>query len=285
MDKVWARKRFTRLDDKGNPTGNALGNLYDFVLLEYPHGVVPRQSAAFDELVPQFLATADQVRPFAFVRGDWFVDVVTTAPLGDDLKKIIANGDVVPPGLKVPKPRLPLRPEAGAIAPNVVALPALDAWHDDDLAAHRDSPAGFTTNTYDKSLNQVKTKFVAGDRLRLRYGADVDAYFEYIWIDGANMIAPSEVLKVNAKTRAEKSLPDNAKETLLYEGNGDERFWVYASPHKYAPGEIWRATPSNIERYVHPFFAIKEEGGKKVVSTDDAKIARKTIKIKIAPEK
>jgi len=281
----WGSKAFTRLNNKGGQVGNPLGNLFDVVLLEYPYGVIPRQSAAFDELVPLFLAKAEQVRPFAFVRGDWFVDTVTTAPLADDLHELMRRFKSVPPGLSTPKPPLARRPEAAATPPDVVALPALDAWYGPDPPAHAESPANFTTDTYDRSMNQVKRQFVHGDRFRLRYGADVDAYFQYLWIDAVNMITPSTVEDVKAKARGEKSLPDEPTDFVRFEGDGKEKFRVYAAQHKFPEGEAWRLRNGKMERYVHPFFAIKEVDGKISVSTDDAKIARKTIPSEIAPKK
>jgi mono/diheme cytochrome c family protein len=281
----WAHKRFTRVDDKtGDPTGDPLGNLYDVVLLEYPHGVVPHQSAAFSELVPLFLAKAEQVRPFAFVRGDWFVDTVTTAPLADDLHELMKRVVPVPPGLSAPKPPIARRTEPVAAAPDVVALPALDAWYGPDPAAQPGAPPGFTADTYHQSLNQVRRVFEDGGQLRLRYIADPETYFQYLWIDATNMITPSDVGRQRPKTQGEKTLPDTRR-GLIFEGNGKEKFWVYASPHKFADGQLWRARSSKIERYVHPFFAFKQTDGKVIISTDDVKIVRKTIPIEITPKK
>ena len=48
-------------------------NLFDLVLLEYPHAVIPEDQTNFSELAKKFLVLANQVRPVPYVRGDWFV--------------------------------------------------------------------------------------------------------------------------------------------------------------------------------------------------------------------
>jgi len=275
----WGQKRFTRLDNRAKAVDDPLGDLFDVVLLEYPYAVIPRRSDAFDQLTQRFLAKVEQVRPFVFVRGDWFVSTVTTAPLADDLRELIAP---IPPGLSHPKPRVARKTDAAPAPEGADPIPALDAWYGLDPAAHPKSPPGFTTDTYDRPGDRVRRQFVPGDQLSLRFGADADAYFQFVWIDGSNTITPSLVEQTLAGKRGVKFLPDEKTDVLRFEGTGKERFLVYAAPHKFAEGAVWRAIGGTTERYVHPFFKIKQEGG---ISKEDLRIARKTVPIEIAPKK
>ncbi|TWU48627.1 Planctomycete cytochrome C [Rubripirellula tenax] len=56
-------------------------NSFDLALLEYPYAVLPLDSEIFDQIEAEFLNIAKQVRPIAYVRGDWFCSVA----LGPDL--------------------------------------------------------------------------------------------------------------------------------------------------------------------------------------------------------
>jgi hypothetical protein len=48
-------------------------NLWDLVLLEYPYGVVETAQPRFQEVAEELLLPAKQIRPVAYVHGDWFV--------------------------------------------------------------------------------------------------------------------------------------------------------------------------------------------------------------------
>ena len=74
----WNHKPFNKLDNTGMVAGPAEGTLFDVVLMEYPFGVLPTGFKESEKLGEKFLVPARQVRPFAFVRGDWFVEASTT---------------------------------------------------------------------------------------------------------------------------------------------------------------------------------------------------------------
>ena len=63
-------------------------NLFDLILLEYPHAVVPLRSPLYEELEREYLQKAAPVRPVAFVRGDWFVSAAGRSPLYEDLLRL-----------------------------------------------------------------------------------------------------------------------------------------------------------------------------------------------------
>ena len=85
----WDHKPFDKLNNAGMVAGPADGTLFDVVLMEYPFGVLPTAVKEAEKLGEKFLGPAKQVRPFAFVRGDWFVEASTTAPLVNDLRELI----------------------------------------------------------------------------------------------------------------------------------------------------------------------------------------------------
>jgi serine/threonine-protein kinase len=63
---------------------DAAYNLYDLALLEYPYGAIYPTVDAYQRLMPEYLSYANQVRPIAFVRTDWFASVVSQPPLYHD---------------------------------------------------------------------------------------------------------------------------------------------------------------------------------------------------------
>src|SRR5262249_54645025 len=181
-DIGWDHKPFVKLNDKGEEDGSAKGNVFDVVLLEYPHAVLPAGSPVFAELAMKFLRPADQVRPVPFVRGDWFVDTVTTAPLADDLRKLIALGAEISAASKEPKPRL-----STGVTPPIGALPAIDTWYGPDPTGES-LVKGLKVETIAFSHNEVRDKFKGGQRFRLRISAEVDMHFEVIWVDSKRKV-------------------------------------------------------------------------------------------------
>ncbi len=66
-------------------------NLYDLILLEYPHATPLDDSAQSKILVETYLNPLQMVRPVPYVRGDWFAAVATEAPLYNDLLMLPAS--------------------------------------------------------------------------------------------------------------------------------------------------------------------------------------------------
>ncbi len=63
-------------------------NIFDIALLEYPFGIFYGASDTFDQLVQEYLALAQPVRPVVYVRTDWFVNTVTQPPLYEDFLQL-----------------------------------------------------------------------------------------------------------------------------------------------------------------------------------------------------
>jgi hypothetical protein len=68
----WDDKPLEIIKDEERAGGSGL-TLFDLILLEYPYGFVGPNTPVFDKLARDFLEPANQVRPLAYVRGDWFI--------------------------------------------------------------------------------------------------------------------------------------------------------------------------------------------------------------------
>jgi mono/diheme cytochrome c family protein len=269
----WNHKPFNKLNDAGKEAGPAEGSLFDIVLMEYPHGVLPIGFNEAEKLGEKFLRPARQVRPFAFVRGDWFVDAVTTAPLGNELRELMKLFEPVPPGLAVAKPRKEMKPTASPVS-------AVDAWHGSDPAGES-TVKGLKVETIDFSLNMPKSKFKPEDRFRLRISADEKMYFQLVWIDSAG--------KIDTRTKVEEYVPGKPREIVLpSEGGlsdeeGRERLMLFASSREFPAAEAWvsQQQTKKIERIFHPFFAMKKQGNGSIPDAGDVAITRRTVTINI----
>ncbi len=286
----WDAKPFKRLslkDGKWVEDGRANANLFDVVLLEYPHIVIPDGSTTFDSLVTKFIARSKQVRPAAFVRGDWFVNTAGSFPLAKDLRTLYSIlGNKLPPGLETPRDPRASAP-AGPIADKSVRLPALDAWYTKDLENPNGGVEKLIVGTFDFKTKAVRTSFNPDDRFTVKYTADTAFYGQFIWIDSANSIgriATSDFVGKDKAGGAEATAPDGLGETP-----GIEQIRVYASPQTFPVGEHWVASDAKppIERMYHPFFVPEKAraGNGFVVPTDHARAIRKTVTIEIVAKK
>jgi len=61
-------------------------SLYDLVLLEYPFGTAPDSTTKLGaDVMTRYVGPSKMLRPWPYLRGDWFVDAVLRTPLYDDL--------------------------------------------------------------------------------------------------------------------------------------------------------------------------------------------------------
>ncbi len=83
----WDKQPFRQVKD-GKFVATSKLNLFDLALLEYPYGVVSHKSDAYLTLAEEFFSHADQARPIAYLRADWFVSTVTQPPLYEDFLQL-----------------------------------------------------------------------------------------------------------------------------------------------------------------------------------------------------
>jgi mono/diheme cytochrome c family protein len=82
----WDRQRLVKR--QGGKTVPADLTLWDLVLLDYPYGMISDGSDTYRQVNREFLAPVHQVRPVAYVRGDWFVNTASRPPLYEDLLQL-----------------------------------------------------------------------------------------------------------------------------------------------------------------------------------------------------
>jgi mono/diheme cytochrome c family protein len=279
----WDYRPFIKLDDRGKEKKNerVKATIFDLVLLEYPHAVIPRNSDAFNKLVMKFLIPAEQVRPIPFVRGDWFAATAMSPRLKKELETLVQRSwSTVPAGLdhrgnvKAPVVRPGPPP-----APNGVPLPALDAWYAADDPPDPKAVREFTVETINPFTHDKKDTFKADDFFRLRLTADPGAHIQYVYVEYAGKVEDrTNVETVPASGKVESpDLPPGGFAAVRKPET--EYLRAFAAPHKFGNGEKWRVRDAEIERFVHPFFSIDRQSGK--VDLTDLNVTRKTATITI----
>lgn len=280
LQKVgWHHMPFNKVDADGGNAGPAGDNLFDVVLLEYPHAVLPEKSVILEKLGAAFLNPARQVRPVPFVRGDWFADVVTSAPLADDLRELLGRSEIVPPGLARPRSARTskLKPTAGAI-------PAIDAWYGPDPEGNP-TVKGLKVETLDIAADKPRSRFYPKERFRLRVSAEERMYCQYVWVNSAGEVDKRSNLQMfdPVKGPIDFVIPDEGD---LADELGKERLIVFAAPSEFAPAEVWRQSTGQIERFVHRHFTLKRKGEGFAPDLADARVMRRTVVFEIVkPEK
>jgi hypothetical protein len=276
----WSIKPFKEIVN--GKVGNRIdANLFDLVLLEYPHAVIPANSVAFDGLVTTFLYSARQVRPVVFVRGDWFVETAGRSPLAEDLRAIIKQHKPVPDGLNTPKPAVELPPLSAAPTADV-RIPALDAPpRVGDPPAPKGGVDGFEMETRDEK-DVKQTDFRPGQQFKLWFDAKDKKYFaDFVYFNTNREVENGSEVQSYAGGKPEpEKLPLGGP---LAPDAGDEFVTLFAAPHKFPNGVIWGVPDvgRTIQRFVHPFFPLAKNGGRYVVDTRDAQITRRTIKTRV----
>lgn len=277
---------FVKLDLGNKDVGDVPADLYDLVLLEYPHAVIPPDgSKTFDDLAKTFLLPAAQVRPIAFMRGDWFVARTTdfNSPLRKELWFLVKHfHGAVPPGLDPQGEVKQVVRKAGPTGPGVL-LPALDAWYEPvDPPAPAGAPA-VKVQTLDPKTGAESSTFRKGDRFDFRITAPTGTFTELVYVDGNGIVVnrfPVEAV-ANGKMESDKPLPKNGFD----EAPASETVRVFAAADRFAPGEYWRTRKAIegevLERVVHPAFELRTVGDRVVVDLSAMKVARKTVTIEV----
>ncbi|HJZ89823.1 MAG TPA: hypothetical protein VKE40_03050 [Gemmataceae bacterium] len=267
---------------KNGMAGNRIdANLFDVVLLEYPHAVIPAKSESFNRLVTTFLQPTRQVRPVVFVRGDWFVATAGSGPLADDLSELFKLHKRVPAGLI--KPRVAAEATSPSAAPGEdIRIPALDARYGPDPPDGKGAVEDFAVDTRNRA-GMKQSAFRPGDNFKLRFEAkDKNYYGQFVYVNTDRLVENvTPVQPQNGGKAQTVTLPDGGP---LADDPGDESVTMFVAPHKFPQGVIWGATDVSsrrIQRFVHPFFELVKKGDTYVVDTQDARVSRRSVKIRI----
>lgn len=240
--------------------------LFDAVLLEYPHGEYYDDIKAFATLRDAFLRPAAQIRPVAFLRGDWFADALPKLPVAAELRQTFGKPAVnteKPPLIRVGGKRTPILPLDALSQPNVEA-----------------QPAPFKVmyfETLDAKTKMPEAKFKIGDVFIIHMHSSQDVQVEIVLTDakGEKDILPLQRVERNAPAYIR---PDGEDGFTIPDSTpvGKSYLTFYASEAKLPPAEVWKAR-GWADRVVHPFYGLDKPAG----GIDPAKIIKRTIEIEI----
>jgi hypothetical protein len=182
----------------------------------------------------------------------------------------------VPPGLAASKSTKVTKPIASSV-------PAVDASYGIDPDGES-TVKGLKVETIDFSQNKPRDKFKPDERFRLRISADQPMFYQYVWVNSAREIETYS--KVHQYKPGEPDTYLLPSEGGLGDALGFEKIMVFASRTEFAKGEIWRSRHQTkaIERYYHPFFALKQQGTA-LPDSADAAITRRTVTIEVVKPK
>ncbi|HEY8505034.1 MAG TPA: c-type cytochrome domain-containing protein, partial [Gemmataceae bacterium] len=114
----WDRPLFREVKGEGEeevlaPASEARFNVFDVLLLEYPFGKLyaregegwaPDPAGSFNDLIEKFLVPAGQVRPVAYVRGDWLTWYLTQGEAHEELRRLLGRQGGKPARVETPAP-------------------------------------------------------------------------------------------------------------------------------------------------------------------------------------
>lgn len=279
----WSEQAFVKVVQKGTEdvTEPSDLNLYDMILLEYPHG---RRNAEAAEL--------RQVRPIAFLRGDWLSDEFPKLTTSRELKNWLQNeakarsatGDATRDRpAPLPPPLVNLKASRDVILPlNALSHPNLSV-----------DPAPFQFllfETQDALAGRATPKFKVGQRFKIAVQASKSVHLE-IYVTSQNGETDFLVANKIQSGEAWDVKPDDAGGyEVAEEAVGIGTITIYASPSPFPRGQRIRDKrfaamlksgsrgPFNLgftDRVVHPF---PTDGAKEF---DMASIVKKTISIEV----
>jgi hypothetical protein len=311
----WDRQPFQelRVNDDGLPVaGNKSRlNLFDLVLLEYPFGILPPESALWDELAKELLMHAAQVRPLASVRGDWFMNLATKRPLYQELLGTPADDTPLPTDTNAyasqPVGLARAAAELGLPRPSASLQKAFQkrgfadtvsrgAWEKAFPGIVRELKLGTPVPPYDAlprldqefpetlavrvQTNKPKNIFAPGDKLEVKITNHTQ---DIIHVEMVYTSAKGEVFLVTPITQVAPgksiTLPANFDMTIQ-DDLGTDFVTVFASETKFPPGE-WLRGPKVADRVVHPFYRLNRAGTGFDSLLDSSGLFRKTVPILI----
>lgn len=240
-------------------------NLFDALLLEYPHGQYYDDIKSFLALRDTFLKPAAQVRPVAFVRGDWLIDALPTLPFAADLRRHFnkpVRATVKPAALRASGKRVPLLP--------------LDAMSQDV----EPDPAPFKLmyfETVDAKSKEAKAQFKIGDTFVISLTSSQDLFIEIALTDtkGDTDLLPIQRIDRNIPAYVR---PDGEDGFTIPEGTplGKSYVTLYAAEAKFSAGEVLKAR-GFADHVLHRFYALDGPAA----GFDPVKVLKRTIEIEI----
>jgi hypothetical protein len=251
-------------------------NLYDLILLEYPHGRLYPNDAAFRQLAELYLKPAHQVRPLPFIRGEWFANEFAASAVAAEIRGALERPEPKEAAPKMPKSLRPPDAPAGSIA----VLPL-------DSVTKKNPPPPFTVefDLYDVKLKRVKARFMPGDEFYFYIQPARSVNIEVNWKNATGKRSMMNFSPGDSFIPAEKDkyigLKDAKGNAIPYKVGegvpGKEYLTIFASEKPFPPGELLKTSEHLDERVIHRFYLLP--GEKSEFDFDPAKIVKKTIEI------
>jgi hypothetical protein len=294
-------------------------NLFDLVLLEYPYGVLPREAEPFRGLVTDYLSVAKPVRPFCYLRADWFADRATRTPLVEVLQAPGAKGEPLPEGNSLERIVSPVaaRAELGTFCPPTELRAALRragvSWDRPDVPVSRTAwerafpeavrqlnlglplppvdglsvgdqlPA--TRFDLEVTTNQRDNIFRHGDELALYVSSPRPSFVELTYTDAKGhkfILVPATSIRADQRQTFDKAY--NRKPFQL-SGPGEDAITVYASDVAFPAGVRWwlEANDQVAHRIIHPFSLKETDQGYELDFDPNRLVRKKMLTLRIGP--
>jgi hypothetical protein len=261
-------------------------NLFDLILLEYPHGRLPTDSPFYRDNLLQFLLhlqEAGQVRPVPYVRADWLAEELAQhrSPLYQDLHQLLLGK---PPNNRPIQDGSP-RPDplgAKAIAAGGSAIVPLDGL---TYPSKPNSGIQFRAIDFqqrDEADPLAKDVFTLGDEMALWVNTNREAIVE-LAVGNKGRKALDLVGRKTLKAKKAEVIPLEIK---LEKGAQQEceQYTIYAYPTEelkatkdFPKGTRLRAKEIH-DRIVHPLYRLRPDG-QEFESPDPGKMVKMTITI------
>lgn len=253
-------------------------NLYDLILVEYPLGRIYPNDPAYRQLADIYLKAAQQVRPLAFVRGEWFANSFLPSPVASEIR-----GALERPESKAALPVMPKSLRPPDAPPGSIAMLPLDS------VSHKNPAQAFNVefDLFDTALGRPKARFVPGDEIYFYVQPARAVHIEINWKDASGKCVLINLSKDDSFIPAEKDKYIGRKDAKgnkvgykLSEGvPGKEHLTIFASEQPFPPGELLKTSKFLDERVIHRFYPLP--GEKSEFDFDPAKIVKKTIGIEM----
>jgi mono/diheme cytochrome c family protein len=243
-------------------------NLFDAVLLEYPHGHYFDDQQAFEELRTAFLKPAAQIRPIAFLRGDWVADFLPHLPIAAELRSIVgkpakARERTPPLQLLITAKRTPMLPFDALSQASVELVPP---------------PFKVTYfETIDTKTKEAKKQFKIGESFTIHMHASQDIFVEIALTDskGDTDLLPMQKVDRNVPAYIR---PEGADGFAIPESTplGTSTLTFFAAEAKFQAGTVLKGR-GLADRVLHGFFELD----KPLAGFDPMKMIKRTIEIEI----
>lgn len=292
----WDAQRFQRVPPR-SPKEFEKWNLFDLVLLDYPQAMTYPASQLYDQVMSEVLVPMDQVRPVAYLHGDWLRLYLSHQTVREEMVRLIKYTPTIKRS-PTDEPAPLFRPTKFE-SPLPVELPVGYHFDQGKLIPPIDSPAVHTFplkkppfdvefEIVDAATRQPRRQFTQRQRFAFTLKSNRDVYVELYWqeIGGGRLQSLGDPLVKAYQPRLLDKVRDErgVESDLMFSDDiGTERLIFFASDEKFPPGELIRFDhPTDpIERLIHPLPLERSSDGRYHLSWDPNRMVKRTIEYTI----